>query len=48
MEAIVCSLTGEMVIEAVVCTLTGYVFERSTIRTYLKDKPVCPFTKQPL
>lgn len=48
MEALVCSLTQEPVIEPVLCIKTGQVFERSVIKTYLESKDNCPFTKMPL
>jgi pre-mRNA-processing factor 19 len=46
MSALVCSLSGNPIIEGVVSVKTGHLYEKSTILKHLKAFGKCPHTDQ--
>jgi pre-mRNA-processing factor 19 len=48
MSALVCSLSGNPIIEGVISVKTGHLYEKSTILKHVKAFGRCPHTNQPL
>jgi hypothetical protein len=48
MSALVCSLSGNPIIEGTISIKTGHLYEKSTILKHVKAFGTCPHTNQPL
>jgi pre-mRNA-processing factor 19 len=48
MSALVCSLSGNPIIEGAISIKTGHLYEKSTILKHIKAFGTCPHTNQPL